>query len=79
MYVSITYVCVYMYIFHEICIMYFFFADISAEMKACKVLIYHLVLLVLQWPVCQVQGPILEMLSKFSLMSDSSSKRKQFK
>lgn len=59
--------------------MYFFFAGISPEMKACKVLTYHLVLLVLQRPICQVQGPILEILSKSSLTSAFSPKRKQFK
>lgn len=56
----------------------FFSSDISPEMKACKVLTYHLVLLMLQWPTYQIQVPILEMWSKSSLMSASTPKRKQF-
>lgn len=53
----------------------FFSSDISPEMKAFKVLTYHLVLLMLQWPTYQIQVPILEMWSKSSLMSASTPKR----
>lgn len=48
-------------------------------MKTCWVFIYYCVLLVFYCPVCQVHGPILEMLVTSSLMPASFLKRKQFK
>lgn len=57
----------------------YFLAYISPEMKTCQVLIYYFVLLVLYCPVCQIHGPILEMLVTSSLISASFPKKKQFK